>query len=157
MIIPAFNPDANEVQFLVAQIMMAPPVMHLRPEEVKQTIRLLQLEDALADSQRTSHYSVTVYQDDCRLQHLTDDDKFLALLLDADCRQTILTSKRCHYCFGGTPYHWQKVARRCELIETKSATMEATYGGRFLGRGWALTPYIQRLRKWMKENNMLLK
>lgn len=153
--IPTFDPNSTEIELLVADIMKAQPVAHLRDEEVFQTIRLMQLEQALTDEERTSHFAVTVYQDDRRLEGLTDDDKFLALLLDADCRGTILTSKRCVYCFGGKTYYWRKVAGRCEIIDTKSATLEGEYGGRYLGRGWVIAPYIQRLRKWMKENNII--
>lgn len=155
--IPTFDHNSAEIELLAADIMNAAPVAHLKDEEVFQTIRLMQMEQALTDEQRTSHFAVTVYQDDKRLEALSDDDKFLALLLDADCRQTILTTKRCIYCFGGKDYKWRKVAKRCELIETKSATLEGDYGGRYLGRGWVIAPYIQRLRKWMKENNILSK
>ena len=144
------------MHFIVKNIINAKPVDHLNEDEVLQTLRLLQLEQALTDKKRTSHFAITVYQDDHRLEGLSDDDKFLALLLDADCRETILTTKRCIYCFGGKDYQWRKVAKRCELIETKSATMEGDYGGRYFGRGWVITPYIQRLRKWMKENKLVL-
>ena len=154
--IPEFDPESGDVKLTVTMIMMRPPVAHLTYNEVLQTLRLVQLEQALTDEKRTSHFAVTVYQDDKRLEGLSDDDKFLALLLDADCRETILTTKRCIYCFGGKDYYWRKVAKRCELIETKSATLEGDYGGRYFGRGWALTQYIQRLRKWMKENNIVL-
>lgn len=149
--------DGLDVIPIVNKVVDAKPVAHLTNDEIVQTIRLIQLEQALTDEKRTSHFAVTVYQDDQRLEGLSDDDKFLALLLDADCRNTILTTKRCIYCFGGKDYHWRKVAGRCELIETKSATLEGNYGGRYFGRGWKLTPYIQRLRKWMKENNVLPK
>lgn len=154
--IPEFDTESLDVKLLVTRIMMTPPVLHLTPEEVRQTLRLIQLEDALTDEKRTSHFAITVYQDDLRLEGLSDDDKYLALLLDSECREAILTTKRCIYCFGGKDYYWRKVAGRCELIETKSATMEGDYGGRYFGRGWVITPYIQRLRKWMKENNLVL-
>jgi hypothetical protein len=153
--IPEFDTESLDVKLLVTRIMMTPPVLHLTPEEVRQTLRLIQLEQALTDEKRTSHFAVTVYQEDKRLEGLSDDDKFLALLLDADCRHTILTTKRCVYCFGGKTYNWRKVMKRCELIETRSVTMEGQYGGHYLGRGWMLTPYIQRLRKWIKENDII--
>ena len=149
--------NALDVIPIINKVVDAKPVAHLEYDEIVQTIRLMQLEQALTDEERTSHFAVTVYQDDQRLEGLTDDDKFLALLLDADCRGTILTSKRCAYCFGGKAYYWRKVAGRCEIIDTKSATLEGEYGGRYLGRGWVIAPYIQRLRKWMKENDILSK
>lgn len=154
--INTFNPFDKDVLQLVNSIILQHPVAHLRQEEVLQTLRLIQLEEALTDRQRTSHFAVTVYQDDKRLADLSDDDKFLALLLDAECRNVFLTSKRCRYCFGGTQYSWKKIAKRCELIEVKSATLEGEYGGRFLGCGWVITPYIQRLKKWMKDNKQYL-
>jgi len=154
--IKTFDPFDKDVLVLVNSIILQHPVAHLRQEEVLQTLRLIQLQYALNDDQRTSHFAVTIYQDDKRLADLPDDDKFLALLLDADCRNVFLTSKRCRYCFGGTQYYWRKVAKRCELIELKSATMEGEYGGRYLGRGYVITPYIKRLRKWMIDNNQVL-
>lgn len=154
--IPAFDPYSQEIVAMVNAIRHLEPVAHLRYEEVVQTLRLIQLEQALKDEKRTSHFSVTIYQADKRLGNLSDDDKFLALLLDADCRNSILTSKRCRYCFGGTAYSWRKVAGRCELIEARSATVEGEYGGRYLGRGWCITPYIKTLKGWMEEHNYVL-
>ena len=154
--IPKFNPYDTEVLSLVNSIILQHPVAHLRHEEVEQTMRLIQLEQALKSTNKLCVFPVTVYQEDQRLIELPDDDKFLALLLDADCRNMFLTYKRCRHCFGGTDYRWKKVAKRCELIELKSATLEGEYGGRYLGRGWVITPYIQRLRKWMTDNNQVL-
>lgn len=154
--IKTFDPFDKDVLVLVNSIILQHPVAHLRQEEVLQTLRLIQLQYALNDDQRTSHFAVTVYQDDKRLEGLSDDDKFLALLLDADCRNTFLTTNRCRYCFGGTQYRWRKVSKRCELIELRSATLEGKYGGQYLGRGYVITPYIKRLRKWMIDNNQVL-
>ena len=155
-VIPTFDPNSQEVMVMVNLIMEADPVAHLRYEEVAQTLRLIQLEQALKDEKRTSRFTVTVYQDDKRLEGLSDDDKFLALLLDADCLNTILMSKRCRYCFGGTIHTWRKAAGRCELIEARSATVAGDYGGQYLGRGWAITPYIKTLKNWIIENNLVL-
>lgn len=154
--IPTFDPNSKEVLELVEAIQQAHPVAHLRDEEIKQTLRLIQLEQALTDKRRIARFAVTVYQDDIRLSLSSDDDKFLALLLDADCRNTILMSKRCRYCFGGTVHTWRKAAGRCELIEARSATVAGDYGGQYLGRGWAITPYIKTLKNWMTENNYVL-
>ena len=150
--IKPFNPDDKDIQFSLRHIMYNAPVKNLTEDEVLQTLRILQLHCALRDPNRTSRFSVTVWQDDNRLQDCTDDDRFLALLLDADCRDTILNSKRCIYCFGHNGYHWRKVAGRCVLITTRSATLEGQYGGRFLGRGWVLAPNIKTLRRWIVSN-----
>ena len=155
-VIPTFDPNSLDVLALVDIIQQAHPVAHLRDEEIKQTLRLIQLEQALKDEKRTSRFAVTVYQDDKRLEGLSDDDKFLALLLDADCRNTILMSKRCRYCFGGTIHTWRKAAGRCELIEARSATVAGDYGGQYLGRGWVITPYIKTLKNWIIENSLVL-
>ena len=147
-IIPPFDPQSEEVRANVARIMEAAPVQNLTEDEVLQTLRLLQLHEA-----RTQHHSVTIYQDDVRLQTASADDRFLALLLDADVRGTILTSKRCRYCFGQTQYYWRKVAGRCVLITTASVMENAEYGGRYFGRGWKLAPNIITLRCWIVSNS----
>ena len=161
-IIPPFQPQSEEVRANVARIMEAAPVQNLTEDEVLQTLRLLQLHSLLLDEARTQHHSVTVYQDDVRLQTASADDRFLALLLDADVRGTILTSKRCRYCFGQTQYYWRKVAGRCVIITTASGMENAVYGGlmknadyggRYFGRGWKLAPNIVTLRRWIVSNS----
>lgn len=151
MIAP-FNPQNAEVRANVQRIMEAAPVQNLTENEVLQTLRLVQLERVLRDDERISRFAVTVYQDDQRLMASTDEDKFLALLLDADCRKTLLMTKRCRYCFGQTTYHWRKVAGECSLVATSSNMVEAERGGRYYGRGWVLAPHIVTLRKWIEEN-----
>lgn len=152
-IIPPFQPQSEEVRANVARIMEAAPVQNLTEDEVLQTLRLLQLHSLLLDEQRTRHHSVTIYQDDVRLQTASADDRFLALLLDADVRGTILTSKRCRYCFGQTQYYWRKVAGRCVITTTASIMENAEYGGRYFGRGWKLAPNIITLRRWIVSNS----
>ena len=68
-------------------------------------------------------------------------------------RGTILTSKRCRYCFGQTQYYWRKVAGRCVIITTASVMENAEYGGRYFGRGWKLAPNIITLRRWIVSNS----
>ncbi len=150
--IEPFNPQSEEVRQKVFHILEQAPVKNLTETEVTETLHLLHLERQLTDGSRTSRFAVTVYQDDQRLAGASTDDKFLALLLDADCRRTILTSKRCRYCFGQSTYFWQKVARQGVLTVTKSEMMEADFGGRFLGKGWVLAPHIVTLRKWIVED-----
>ncbi len=151
-VITPFDPNNEETRTNARRIFEEAPVMHLTEEEVLQTLRLIQLHVLLLDEKRSTHFSVTVYQDDQRLTNCSNDDKFLALLLDADVRGLLLTSKRCRYSFGGTQYSWRKVAARCSLITTASMTMNAEYGGRYLGRGWKVAPHIQTLRRWIIDN-----
>lgn len=153
MKIPPFNPDAPDVKSCVEHIMKCKPVQNLTEDEVLQTLRLLQLHTLLIDKQRTTHFSVTVYQDDHRLQSCTDEDKFMALLLDAEVRGLILMTKRLHYCFGGTHYKWRNVAKRLSIITTSSMTMNGDYGGKFFGRGWVIAPNIKTLRRWIVEHS----
>lgn len=151
MIAP-FNPQDAEVRANVQRIIDAAPVKNLTEDEVLQTLRLVQLERLLRDDKRTSRFAVTVYQDDQRLMACSDEDKFLALLLDADCRKTLLMSKRCRYCFGQTPYYWRKIASQCVLVAVSSNMVDADNGGRYYGRGWVLAPNIVTLRRWIEEN-----
>ena len=151
MITP-FNPHDAKVRENVKRIMEAAPVKNLTEDEVLQTLRLVQLERALRDNERFSRFAVTVYQNDQRLMACTDEDKFLALLLDADCRKTLLMTKRCRYCFGQTVYHWRKLASQCVLVATSSNMMECEYGGRYYGRGWVIAPNIVTLKKWITDN-----
>ena len=151
--IPPFNPQSKEVQDNVKRIMDAEPVKHMTEEEVLQTLRLLQLHVALLDENRTTHFSVSVYQEDNRLQSCSPEDKFMALLLDADVRGVILTTKRCRYCFGQTQYYWLKIAKKSSLITTSSVIAEGDYGGRFYGKGWVVAPNIKTLRRWIVENS----
>lgn len=151
--ITPFNPNDENIKFSLRHILYNAPVKNLTEDEVMQTLRLLHLQSALHDDNPTSRFSVTVWKDDARLANCTDEDRFLALLLDADCRDTILSSKRCCYCFAHNTYYWRKVAGQCVLITTKSATVEGQYGGRFFGRGWVLAPNIKTLRKWIVSNS----
>ena len=150
--IQPFNESLPSVLYTGKYIMEHAPVKNLTEREVMQTMKLFYLERHLKDEKRTSHFSVTIYKEDERLADWSADDKFLALLLDADCRQQMLMSKRCRYCFGQTPYYWRKVAGRCVIITTKSQPMEGDYGGKYFGRGWIIAPHIQTLRRWIKEN-----
>ncbi len=147
-----FNADSDDVRLVTSRILAEAPVKNLTEQEVLQTLRLIQLQNLMADPQRTSHFSVTVYQDDHRFTDLPPLDRFLALLLDAECRDLLLTSKRCRYTFGGSQYTWRKVASGCVIIESASMITYADYGGRYLGRGWRVAPNIRTLRKWIETN-----
>ena len=147
MNIPPFDPET--VKYTAQYILDNAPIQNLTEEEVLTTIRLLQLE-VLLQSSKLSRYSVTIYQDDERLQSLTDDDRLLAMLLHCRCRSNLLLQyKLLRWAFGQTDYHWRKVIKRCPIIDTVSQTIAGQYGGRYLGKGWVIAQHIQSLRAWI--------
>ena len=151
--IPPFNPEAEDIKRSVRYILDNAPIQHLTEEEVLTTIRLLQLEVWLQSS-KLSRYSVTVYQDDERLQSLTDDDRLLAMLLHCRCRSNLLLQyKLLLWAFGHTEYHWKKVVKRCPIIEMTSQTVNGQYGGRYLGKGYVIAKHIQSLRIWIIQHS----
>lgn len=151
--IAPFNPDDEDVKNSVRYILHHSPIQNLTDDEVLTTIRLLQLEIQLQNSKQ-SRYSVTVYRDDERLQNLTDDDRFLAMLLHCRCRNNLLLQyKLLLWAFGHTEYHWKKVVKRCPIIEMTSQTVNSQYGGRFLGRGYVIAKHILSLRTWIIEKS----
>ena len=152
MKIARFNAEDEDIRRSVRKILYEEPVQHLTEEEVLATIRLMQLEIALQDGPR-SRYAVTVYRDDERLRHLPDSDKFLAALLDSYHRDALLGYKKLVYCFGGNMHQWHKVVKVCPIIESQSRTVAGERGGRYLGRGWVLAPYIKTLRSWIIANS----
>lgn len=147
--IQPFNPEDPEIQSNVAYIMMRAPVKNLTEAEVLTTLRLLQLHVLLKDGD--SRYSVCVHRNDRRLELCDDSDRFLALLVDCDGREVILGTKRCRSCFGGTVYHWRRIAHQCPVTDTASAVSECSSG--YYGRGWIIAPHIQTLRKWIISNS----
>lgn len=147
--IQPFNPEDPEIQSNVAYIMMRAPVKNLTEAEVLTTLRLLQLHVMLKNGD--SRYSVCVHRNDQQLALCDDNDRFLAMLLDCDLRGMLLGTKRCRSCFGGTVYHWRRIARKCPITDTASAISECSTG--YYGRGWVIAPHIQTLRKWIIENS----
>lgn len=147
--IQPFNPEDPDVQANVARIMEQAPVRNLTEAEVLATLRLLQLHVLLKDGD--SPYSVCVHRNDRRLELCDDSDRFLALLIDCDVREVILGTKRCRSCFGGTVYHWRRIAHKCPVTDTASALSECSSG--YYGRGWIIAPHIQTLRKWIIKNS----
>lgn len=151
--IPPFNPEAEDIKCSVKHIMEHATIQHLTEEEVLTTIRLLQLEVWLQSS-KLSRYYVTIYQDDERLQSLTDDDRLLAMLLHCRCRSNLLLQyKLLLWAFGHTEYHWKKVVKRCPIIEIVSQTVAGQYGGRYLGKGYVIAKHIQSLRIWIIQHS----
>lgn len=134
-------------------IKMKAPIKNLTDEEVLLTLRLLQLQALLKQPNRNGYVRdvVVIHQYDPRLELLDDKEKFLAMLIDCDLRDVLLTSKRCRRLFGGTVYHWRKIGRTCPITETASAISEC-YSGYF-GRGWVIAPHIRNLRKWIIDHS----
>lgn len=143
-----FDPQSEEVRQMVSHVLGHAPVQHLTEEEVICTLRLLQLRDDLHDTER-SRYAVTLYRDDERLEGCTRDVMFLALLLDADSRDTLLMSKKCMYTFGLSIHRWRTAAKECPICTTASATVVGSQGGYYLGKGWKIAPHIKRLINWI--------
>ena len=152
MKIPPFNPADKDVASSLRYILHNAPVQNLTEEEVLTTIRLLQLEIMLQDTER-SKYRITIYADDARLTDVTDEDRFLAALLHTFYRGELLQFKLLRYLYGNTDYHWRKIMKKCVIIETSAQTVEGKYGGRFLGKGWVLAKHIKTLRSWIIENS----
>lgn len=138
-----FDPDTEAMRRSIDHILEHAPVMHLTLREVISTLRLIRLHASLADRQ---YGDVYVHNNDVRLQYCDDTDKFLALLLECEQRDQLLGTKRCRLRFGGSPYHWRKVAKDCEIVTTESSVSE---DGGYYGRGWVLAPNIVTLRKWI--------
>lgn len=140
-----FDPDTEAMRRSIAHILEHAPVMNLTLREVISTLRLIRLQASLADRQ---YQDIYVHNQDVRLQYCDDTDKFLALLLECDQRDQLLGTKRCRLRFGGSPYHWRKIAKECEIVTAASALSEDGDGG-YYGRGWILAPNIVSLRKWI--------
>lgn len=126
------------------RIMKAKPVKNLNMLEVIYTLRLLELKALLAEGR---YNQVVVHKNDSRLEGFDDADRFLAMLADCDSREVLLTTKRLIRNFGGTAYHWRKIAHKCPIIEVASAISE--YSSGYYGRGWIIAPHICTLRKWI--------
>ena len=150
--IQPFNPENPEIRSNVAYIMMAAPVRNLTEAEVQTTLRLLQLQVLLRTEYRGHRDEVVVRRNDPRLELCDDGDRFLAMLLDCDLRDVLLGTKRCRSCFGGTVYHWRRIARKCPITDTASALSEYGDGG-YYGRGWVIADNIRTLRKWIVGNS----
>lgn len=138
-----FDPDTEAMRRSIDHILEHAPVMHLTLREVISTLRLIRLHASLADRQ---YGDVCVHNNDVRLQYCDDTDRFLALLLECEQCDLLLGTKRCRMRFGGSPYHWRKIARECEIVTTESSVSE---DGGYYGRGWVLAPNIATLRKWI--------
>lgn len=151
--IKPFDPQDPEVRSNLDHILKVAPVKNLSEDEVLTTLRLLQLQAALRTPNHTQYYrdQVIVHQHDPRLELCDDQDRFLAMLLDCDMREVILGTKRCRRLFGGTVYHWRRIAHKCPITETASAISECSSG--YFGRGWIIAPNICTLRRWIINNS----
>lgn len=145
--IQPFNPwDAERLQ-VMNNIILAHPVSHLTQDEVLTTLRLMELQAQLLEGR---YNDIVVHRNDKRLELCDDKDRFLALLADCDRRDVLLFSGHCRSLFGGTVYHWRKIARTCPITDVASAISEC--GAGYYGRGWEIAPHIARLRKWIIDN-----
>ncbi|MBP3776738.1 MAG: hypothetical protein J6I37_07110 [Prevotella sp.] len=139
-----FDPDSEGIRRSIRHILDNAPVLNLTLREVISTLRLVRLQAYLADRQ---YQDIYVHNNDVRLQDCDDTDRFLALLLECGQREQLLGTKRCRLRFGGSPYHWRKIARDCEIVTVASAVSDS--GSGYYGRGWILAPNIVTLRKWI--------
>lgn len=152
--IQPFNAEDPEILSNVEYIKIKAPIKNLTDDEVLLTLRLLQLQVLLKTPNRNgwSRDVVVIHRHDPRLELLDDCDRFLAMLIDCDLRDVLLTSKRCRMLFGGTVYHWRKIGRTCPITDVDSALSE--FGdGVYYGRGWVIAPHIMNLRKWIIEHS----
>lgn len=141
--LPPFDRTSEPIKRSLAYILAHAPVLNLTPEEVLSVLRLVRLHAFLADRQ---YLDVYVHNNDARLQYCDDTDRFLALLLECEQRDQLLGTRRCRLRFGGTPYHWRKIARDTHIVVAASAVSD---DGGYYGRGWQLAPHIVTLRKWI--------
>lgn len=149
--IQPFNDQDPEILLSnMEYIKMTAPIKNLTDDEVLLTLRLLQLQVLLREERRYSNRDiVAIRRNDIRLELLDDHERFLAMLIDCDLRDVMLTSKRCRSLFGGTVYHWRKIGRTCPITAVASALSECSSG--YYGRGWVIAPHIRNLRKWIIE------
>lgn len=148
--IQPFNPEDADVQKNVKHIMETAPVKHLTEDEVLSTLRLVQLQSLLVGEYNDWQY-ICIHRNDKRLELCDDTDRFMAMLIECHLREVLLFSGRCRNLFGGTVYHWRKIARKSSLVSVASAISEC--GAGYYGRGWELAPNIYTLRKWIITNS----
>ena len=147
--IEPFNPWDTEIQSNLKHIMFAAPVKNLTEDEVLTTLRLLQLHVQLMNPEYPR--DVTVRKRDLRLLFLPDTDRFLAMLIDRHDCGLLLNTKFCVWNFGGTGYHWRKVAKGCPVTAVASALSQDGYPG-YCGRGWQVAPHICTLIRWIVQH-----
>lgn len=140
--------EADDFRRAVDMILQARPVMNLTEDEVLTTLRFLELKAFLSEGR---YNQIVVHAKDERLELCDDNDRFLAMLADCDKRDVLLGTKRCRRLFGGTVYHWRKIARKCPITDTASALSEDGSQG-YYGRGWVIAPHIERLIDWIIEH-----
>lgn len=145
--IEPFNPFDGHIVALTNEIIEKKPVKNLTVDEVVTTLRLIQLQVELGSH---DFHMVYVGYNDRRLEFASQTDRFLAMLIDHDQSDTILTSRYCIDHFGGTRYQWQKIGRTCPVTTVASAIRDE-YAG-YYGRGWIIAPHIKRLREWIINN-----
>lgn len=145
--------ELSDYDELIDSMIAAQPIKNLNRGEALNTIRMFEISLKLGDTKHDG-FPIDVYKNDKRMVGWSDNDKFLALLVEADQQDLLLRSKRCMYCFGGSLYHWRKIGRTSPVTTVASAIGE--YSGGYYGRGWVIAPHIKTLIKWMKDNNEVM-
>ena len=79
---------------------------------------------------------------DPSVKDLSDEDKFLIMLYRKHSMDCGLQTKDLIRQFGGSSYHWRKVAKRILIKET--ASLVGLENGGYYGSGWCLIESIKR-------------
>lgn len=130
---------------LIDSMIAAQPIKNLNRGEALNTIRMFEISLKLGDTKHDG-FPIDVYKNDKRMVGWSDNDKFLALLIEHDQQDLILTSNRLVYCFGKSKYYWRKIGRTNPVTTTASAISECSAG--YYGRGWVVAPHIKTLYRW---------
>ena len=147
--ITPFNPQDKKVRENVDYILAKAPVKNLTEAEVVTTLRMLYLYTQLADYS-WEDVPVILMTKDIRLSNLTDEDKFLAMLIECHQKERLLTTGRCISFFSGKIYRWRKIGRTSPVTTVMSGFNECCAG--YYGRGWTIAPHILTLCKWIIRN-----
>lgn len=142
-----YNTADPEIQAKVARIIEEAPVKNLTVEEVLTALRLMELWEFLSEGR---YGEIIIHRNDKRLELCDDNDRFLAMLLDCDKRDVLLTSRRCRQLFGGSAYHWRNIGRKSPVTAVASAFSECGTG--YYGRGWEISPHIHTLMLWIEDH-----
>lgn len=137
--------ELSDYDELIDSMIAAQPIKNLNRGEALNTIRMFEISLRLGDTKHDG-FPIDVYKNDKRMVGWSDNDKFLALLIEHDQQDLILTSNRLVYCFGKSKYYWRKIGRTNPVTTTASAISECSAG--YYSRGWVIAPHIKTLYKW---------
>lgn len=147
--ITLFDPQDKKVRENVDYILAKAPVKNLNEAEVLTTLRMLYLYTQLADYSYDDT-PVVLRTNDARLEFATDEDRFLAMLIECHQQERLLTSKFCMSLFGGKYYRWRRIGRTSPVTAVAAGFNECYTG--YYGRGWIIAPHILTLCKWIIRN-----